>query len=61
MESYFNGLMHMISKSESKDNIKTKAFFEKIDAQSYAGKIITYDGFITKKEVSLNAIVSVTT
>lgn len=60
MESYFDGLMNMISKSDSKNSIKTKTFFEKIDSQSYAGKIITYDGFITKKEVSLNVVVTTT-
>jgi len=61
LESYFDGLMNMISKdSSSKNNIETKAFFEKIDNKSYAGKIITYDGFMTKKEVTLNMIVTTT-
>ncbi|WP_299311479.1 hypothetical protein [uncultured Aquimarina sp.] len=61
LEIYFNGLIQSVSEvnSQSIDNIpKAKAFFEKIDDKSYAGKILTYDAFITKKEVNLNVVVS---
>lgn len=56
LESYFNGLMEVVSKSNSENIIESKAFFEKIDDQSYAGKIITYDAFTTKREVTLNIV-----
>ncbi|MBW1296877.1 hypothetical protein [Aquimarina litoralis] len=59
MEAYFNGLMQIVSKSEENSSTtipKAKAFFEQLDESSYAGKVITYDAFITKKEVTLNVI-----
>ncbi|MDH7445608.1 hypothetical protein [Aquimarina sp. 2201CG14-23] len=59
MEAYFDGLMNMVSKMNLKlfkKIPKTKAFFEKLNDHSYAGKVITYDAFTTKKEVKLNII-----
>ncbi|WP_299180655.1 hypothetical protein [uncultured Aquimarina sp.] len=59
LEDYFNGLMlgNTTSSSDTSPKIKkTKAFFEKIDNVSYAGQVITYDAFTTKKEVTLNII-----
>ncbi|WP_108804402.1 hypothetical protein [Aquimarina sp. Aq107] len=59
LEDYFNGLMlgNTTSSSDTSSKIKkTKAFFEKIDNVSYAGQVITYDAFTTKKEVTLNII-----
>lgn len=61
LETYFNGLMRVVagSKETTTSSIPTsKAFFEKLDETSYAGKVITYDAFTTKKEVSLNVIVN---
>lgn len=61
METYFDGLMEAVSKSDSsavKVILKPKAFFEKVNDSVYAGKIITYDAFTTKKEVRLNTIVN---
>ncbi len=61
MEKYFNGLMTTVSKSDQNSlqkNIVSKAFFEKINDEMYVGKILTYDAFTTKKEVSLNVIVN---
>ncbi len=61
METYFDGLMEAVSKSDSnavKNIPKPKAFFEKVNDSVYAGKILTQDAFITKKEVSLNTIVN---
>ncbi|WP_299221970.1 hypothetical protein [uncultured Aquimarina sp.] len=60
LEIYFNGLVQAVSEpnSQSLNNLpKAKAFFEKIDDQSYAGKVLTYDPFTTKKEVNLNIVV----
>lgn len=57
METYFDGLMSMVSKMDSKQNnevSKSKAFFEKVNDSVYVGKILTYDAFTTKKEVHLN-------
>ncbi|AXT55369.1 hypothetical protein D1815_06205 [Aquimarina sp. AD1] len=59
LEDYFIGLMQGMVKSEADATKKvkeTKAFFEKIDNTSYAGKVMTYDAFTTKKEVALNII-----
>lgn len=59
LEDYFNGLMlgNTTIPSDTSSKIKkTKAFFEKIDNVSYAGQVITYDAFTTKKEVTLNII-----
>ncbi len=59
LEAYFDGLMQAVSQpdTDSSKNIKkSKAFFEKIDGYNYAGKIITYDAFTTKKEVHLNIV-----
>lgn len=61
LETYFNGLMGVVS--ESNDTATStiplsKAFFEKLDETSYAGKVITYDAFTTKKEITLNVIVN---
>lgn len=59
LETYFNGLMGVVSGSEdtTTSSIPTsKAFFEKLDETSYAGKVITYDAFTTKKEVTLNVV-----
>jgi len=61
MEEYFNGLMNLITKMDSKQVKKipkTKAFFEKVNDTLYVGKVITYDAFTTKKEVSLNMMVT---
>ncbi|WP_298319355.1 hypothetical protein [uncultured Aquimarina sp.] len=63
LEIYFNGLVQAVSEpnSPSLDNIpKAKAFFEQIDNHSYAGKVLTYDPFTTKKGVNLNIIVTYT-
>ncbi|WP_106791310.1 hypothetical protein [Aquimarina sp. Aq78] len=60
METYFDGLMRLVSKmdSEQKNKIpKSKAFFEKVNGSVYVGKILTYDAFTTKKEVNLNITV----
>ena len=60
MEAYFDGLIHHITSNQDghDTNIsKTKAFFEKINDAAYAGKILTYDPFTTKKEVRLNVLV----
>ncbi|MFD2562161.1 hypothetical protein [Aquimarina rubra] len=59
LEMYFDGLMQVVSNSDedSAEAIpKAKAFFEKVDDHSYAGKVITYDAFTTKKEVHLNIV-----
>ncbi|WP_299436008.1 hypothetical protein [uncultured Aquimarina sp.] len=59
MEAYFDGLTDVVSKPESgnlKNISRTKAFFEKVDNQSFAGKIITYDAFTANKEVNLNLV-----
>ncbi len=61
MEHYFDGLASIVSKEDLKlniDIIKSKAFFEKVNDSVYAGKILTYDPFTTKKDISLNAIVT---
>ncbi|MBL0683006.1 hypothetical protein JJQ60_05735 [Aquimarina mytili] len=61
METYFDGLIKVISKEELKSNIditKSKAFFEKVNDSVYAGKILTYDPFTTRKDVNLNIIVT---
>ncbi|WP_160114654.1 hypothetical protein [Aquimarina sp. AU474] len=61
METYFDGLMSMIHEmsTESQKEINpSKAFFEKINDSIYIGKVITYDAFITKKDVTLNIIVN---
>ncbi|KAA1240352.1 hypothetical protein [Aquimarina sp. RZ0] len=60
MEVYFDGIMHNISKKNSKhlqEIPKAKAFFEKLNEHSYVGKILTYDAFFTKKEISLTITV----
>ncbi len=60
METYFDGLMSMVSKMNLKlfkKVPKTKAFFEKVNDAVYVGKVLTYDAFTTKKEVNLNVIV----
>ncbi|WP_271767733.1 hypothetical protein [Aquimarina algiphila] len=61
METYFDGLMNTVSKSDqnsTQKNITSKAFFENVNEGVYVGKILTYDAFTTKKEVSLNIIVN---
>lgn len=61
MESYFDGLMSSISRTDQNTTSqipKTKAFFEKIKDSVYIGKILTYDSFITKKELHLNMVVN---
>ncbi len=61
IEIYFDGLMSMVSKMNLnllKKIPKSKAFFEKVNDQVYVGKILTYDAFTTKKEVSLNITVN---
>ncbi len=60
MEIYFDGLMNMVAKMNLKllkKIPKSKAFFEKVNDSVYAGKILTYDAFTTKKEINLNTIV----
>ncbi|WP_378174776.1 hypothetical protein [Aquimarina sp. SS2-1] len=57
LEVYFDGLMQEV-KDRDETILKAKAFFEKIDDQSFAGKVITYDAFTTKKEVQLNVVVT---
>ncbi|MDY8135805.1 hypothetical protein [Aquimarina sp. 2201CG5-10] len=56
MEIYFNGIMNMVSKSGEKIP-ESKAFFEKVNETTYAGKVLTYDAFITKRDLQLNLIV----
>jgi hypothetical protein len=60
MEIYFDGLMRLTSKMDSKQKNeipKSKAFFEKVNDSVYVGKILTYDAFTTKKELNLNVTV----
>jgi len=62
-EAYFDGLIAAVSKPNSGNSnniLKTKSFFEKLNNQSFAGKIITYDAFTTKKEVTLNIVATYT-
>lgn len=61
LETFYDGLMGVVSASDSNTAAtipKTKAFFENINHQSYAGKVLTYDAFTTKKEVQLHLIVT---
>jgi len=61
LETFYDGLMQVISASDKNASAtipKTKAFFEKIDDQSYAGKVLTYDAFTTKKDVQLHLVVT---
>ncbi len=50
LEKYFDGLMN-------NDKFKSKAFFEKINESTYVGKVLTFDGFTTQEQVTLNIIV----
>ncbi len=61
MEVYFDGLMHLVSKTDTRQKSKipkSKAFFEKVNDSVYVGKILTYDTFTTKKELNLNITVN---
>ncbi|MEW7292006.1 hypothetical protein [Aquimarina sp. 2304DJ70-9] len=61
METYFDGLIAAVSKddlSTEKRKLNAKAFFEKVNDSVYAGKILTYDPFTTKKELNLNIIIT---
>ncbi len=63
METYFDGLITMISKedlSANHDVSTSKAFFEKVNDSVYGGKILTYDPFTAKKDITLNVIVTYT-
>ncbi|MHA7057263.1 hypothetical protein ACWGOQ_0008605 [Aquimarina sp. M1] len=56
---YFDGLMQEFSTTNASRAAaipKTTAFFEKINNHTYAGKVLTYDAFITKKELNLNIV-----
>ncbi len=60
IEIYFDGLMNTVTQMNQKPLKKvprSKAFFEKVNDSIYIGKILTYDAFTTKKEISLNSII----